>query len=223
MHAVDHKSILSLSVAPAGGAKRKRNNISDACTACRRSKVKCDEAKPCTRCVNHGWRDSCVSWRQLKVARQRQECDMVRADLAALLLPPPPPPPAPSKPTTAAGAARLQFPFRGLPHRELGSLFAPGEVLPAPIGEGHCAGEGAADCDESVASPTQSAASRSQPHSPALSCSGASSCSSCEEKHCDQPAALIEADTDLSEEDEAFWRSVEHLKAIPIAFFDNLL
>ena len=43
--------------------KRKRQNISDACASCRRSKVKCDEEKPCRRCVKHGRAASCASWR----------------------------------------------------------------------------------------------------------------------------------------------------------------
>eukprot|EP00802_Teleaulax_amphioxeia_P022211 Tamp_22634.p1 GENE.Tamp_22634~~Tamp_22634.p1 ORF type:complete len:323 (-),score=31.56 Tamp_22634:108-941(-) len=44
--------------------KRKRQNISDACTSCRRSKVKCDEEKPCRRCVKHGRAAACASWRE---------------------------------------------------------------------------------------------------------------------------------------------------------------
>lgn len=74
--------------------KRKRHNISDACAACRRyvlrfsnpppcwiylyisyahraacrrSKVKCDEEKPCKRCVKHGRADSCISWRKVRI------------------------------------------------------------------------------------------------------------------------------------------------------------
>ena len=42
---------------------KKRHNISDACAACRRSKVKCDELKPCRRCLRDGRRIACVSWR----------------------------------------------------------------------------------------------------------------------------------------------------------------
>ena len=45
--------------------KRKRQNISDACTSCRRSKVKCDEEKPCRRCVKHGRAAACASWREV--------------------------------------------------------------------------------------------------------------------------------------------------------------
>ena len=48
-------------------AKRKRHNISDACAACRRSKVKCDDIKPCRRCLRDGRRVACVSWRDGKV------------------------------------------------------------------------------------------------------------------------------------------------------------
>ena len=48
-------------------AKRKRHNIPDACAACRRSKVKCDDIKPCRRCLRDGRRVACVSWRDGKV------------------------------------------------------------------------------------------------------------------------------------------------------------
>lgn len=51
---------------PSISAKRKRHNISDACAACRRSKVKCDELKPCRRCLRDGRRIACVSWRDGK-------------------------------------------------------------------------------------------------------------------------------------------------------------
>ena len=44
-------------------AKRKRQNTSNACAACRRSKVKCDEDKPCRRCLRDGRHIECVSWR----------------------------------------------------------------------------------------------------------------------------------------------------------------
>lgn len=40
--------------------KRKRR-YTDACAHCRLSKVRCDEQKPCARCVKHGWQDECVS------------------------------------------------------------------------------------------------------------------------------------------------------------------
>ena len=45
--------------------KRVRHTISDACAACRRSKVKCDDTKPCSRCIKHDWQDKCVTWRHL--------------------------------------------------------------------------------------------------------------------------------------------------------------
>jgi hypothetical protein len=51
---------------PSISSKRKRHNISDACAACRRSKVKCDELKPCRRCLRDGRRIACVSWRDGK-------------------------------------------------------------------------------------------------------------------------------------------------------------
>jgi len=202
--------------APAGVAKRKRTTISDACTSCRRSKVKCEEAKPCTRCVNHGWRDSCVSWRQLKASR-RQESGAVRVDLAAPLLllatpslPPPPPPPPPPTPPPEGGAQLLFGLFHSLPHGALGAVFAPAQVRLAPtpaalsavvVGEESCAGQDAADGDKSVTW-------RSPSPSPTASY---------------EIAALIEDDTELSDaENDDFWRSVEHLKAVPIAF-DQLL
>ena len=40
--------------------KRKRR-YTDACAHCRLSKVRCEEQKPCARCVKHGWKDECVS------------------------------------------------------------------------------------------------------------------------------------------------------------------
>jgi hypothetical protein len=45
----------------------KRQNISDACAGCRRSKVKCDEQKPCRRCLRDGRQVECVSWRTVGV------------------------------------------------------------------------------------------------------------------------------------------------------------
>ena len=206
--------------AVAGGTKRK--HISDACTSCRRSKVKCEEAKPCTRCVNHGWRDSCVSWRQVK-ASQREKFGAVRADVTALN----PPPPPPSKPPAGAAQSLFGLFCHGLPHGELGALFAPAEILPAHkpaalsagVGEGRCAGVGEATIVED-----QPIASLSPPPSPKSE--------NDEEEHCDRramsDALLSEAGTEaaaqLSDdaEDDDFWRSVEHLMAIPIAF-DKLL
>ena len=52
--------------------KPKRSKISDACTACRRSKVRCEEEKPCSRCVQHDWEESCVGWRKVKAARTQE-------------------------------------------------------------------------------------------------------------------------------------------------------
>ena len=66
--------------APAGGSKRKREKINIACTSCRQSKVKCEDARPCSRCISHGWRDSCVSWHHIK-QRRRQKSEAVQADL----------------------------------------------------------------------------------------------------------------------------------------------
>ena len=36
----------------------------DVCEACRRSKVRCDEVRPCSRCVKQNLQSSCVSWRK---------------------------------------------------------------------------------------------------------------------------------------------------------------
>jgi hypothetical protein len=43
------------------GLRKIRHNISDACAACRKSKVKCDEVKPCTRCIKTS--QTCRDWR----------------------------------------------------------------------------------------------------------------------------------------------------------------
>ena len=179
--------------APAVGAKRKREKIAGACTSCRRSKVKCEEARPCTRCISHGWRNSCVSWPHIK-PRRRQQYDAERVDLQPATVPPPPPPPPP--PSLAAQSLFDALrPSYGLPHGRLGELFAPAEVRPASecaapsvvFGEGSCAGIDAAGDDWA------------QPSS--------------------EPVALGEADTEPSDdENDDFWSSVEHLKAIPIAF-----
>jgi hypothetical protein len=50
--------------------KRARSNTSEACTTCRESKVRCDEARPCSRCVSRNCSDTCVDWRKpSKVAK----------------------------------------------------------------------------------------------------------------------------------------------------------
>jgi hypothetical protein len=49
---------------PATAGKRRRITISESCASCRRSKVRCDEQKPCTRCVKQGQAETCVSWRR---------------------------------------------------------------------------------------------------------------------------------------------------------------
>ena len=56
----------------ASGAKRKRHTISDSCTSCRRNKVKCDEEKPCSRCVRNGRQASCESWREVKATGKQE-------------------------------------------------------------------------------------------------------------------------------------------------------
>ena len=45
-------------------AKKRRTTISESCTRCRQSKLKCSEFKPCTRCVGKGLQDTCTGWRE---------------------------------------------------------------------------------------------------------------------------------------------------------------
>ena len=260
--------------APAGGSKRKREKINIACTSCRQSKVKCEDARPCSRCISHGWRDSCVSWHHIK-QRRRQKSEAVQADLQTLPaqslwtaagaeevadLPPPerrggllqtdppslPPsgsaqscqrqrsgavrvavwrptqsllgdvPPAPSLPPSVAA----QSLSHGLPHRGFEAQTAPAEVWPSPtpaalsavvgegrgaapqrrrmnlvVGEGSCAGKDAADGDERVASRCLSPSVDSDYVAPS------------------------NADGELSDaENDDVWRSVEHLKDVPITW-----
>ena len=56
--------VLAAHVGSFHSGKRKRQVISDACTNCRRSKLKCDEEKPCTRCIMRGRAADCASWRE---------------------------------------------------------------------------------------------------------------------------------------------------------------
>lgn len=58
-----HDVVTDQVISQAGVAKgrKMRNNISDACAACRKSKVKCDEIKPCTRCIKNS--QMCLNWR----------------------------------------------------------------------------------------------------------------------------------------------------------------
>jgi len=118
--------------APGGGKVRlkvncKRSNISDACTACRRSKVKCEEEKPCARCISHGWRDSCVSWRKVKASRTQEP----GADGADTL--------------QRSGAVQSLF---GMLHGvAFGGMFATPKMPPAPTSVVACSG--AASRDES--------------------------------------------------------------------------
>jgi hypothetical protein len=145
-----------------GKVGRKRSNITDACTACRRSKVKCEEERPCARCISHGWRDSCVSWHKVKASRGQEP----GADRADTLLATPMMPPAPTSATlstsvVARAASRGESPRTST------------ETEPE-YGSGN----------KRVSTTTSES-----------------------------------ADTDLSEYgDDGFWKSVEHLKAIPIAF-----
>ena len=55
--------------------RKRRMTVSDACTSCRRSKVKCEEQRPSLRCIKHDWQDSCVSWSVVKAARTQDSGD----------------------------------------------------------------------------------------------------------------------------------------------------
>ena len=48
--------------------KRKRNSVS--CISCRNSKLRCDEDRPCARCVRQGLGDNCTSWRSLRKTKR---------------------------------------------------------------------------------------------------------------------------------------------------------
>ena len=44
--------------------RARRTITSRSCIECRRNKVKCDEEKPCSRCIKRGVGESCVEWSQ---------------------------------------------------------------------------------------------------------------------------------------------------------------
>jgi len=59
-----------------GNATRKRSRESlatDACTACRRSKTRCSDAKPCPRCVRLDKAEACVPWCHEADAKSQHE------------------------------------------------------------------------------------------------------------------------------------------------------
>jgi hypothetical protein len=57
-----YADIVSLRTVP---SRNKRTRYStDVCTSCRQSKVRCEEGRPCSRCVKQGWQESCLSWRE---------------------------------------------------------------------------------------------------------------------------------------------------------------
>lgn len=67
--------MLALGTTATTNKRKRRTTVSDACTSCRRSKVKCDEERPCLRCIKHDWQDSCVSWSEVKAARAQDSGD----------------------------------------------------------------------------------------------------------------------------------------------------
>ena len=148
-----------------GKVGRRRSSISDACTACRRSKVKCEEEKPCARCISHGWRDSCVSWHKVKASRSQAP----GADGADTLLATPKMPPAPTSATLSTSV--------------VAGVASRGEAQRTSTDTDPESDSG----DQHLSTTVTTTAS--------------------------------ESDTDLSEYgDDSFWKSVEHMKTIPIVF-----
>lgn len=48
---------------PDAQTKQRRKSTAQSCASCRQSKVKCDDVKPCTRCIKNGWAGHCAGWR----------------------------------------------------------------------------------------------------------------------------------------------------------------
>jgi len=46
------------------GSKKRRRLVSRACENCRKSKLKCDEARPCGRCARNGQAELCSEWQK---------------------------------------------------------------------------------------------------------------------------------------------------------------
>ena len=65
---------------------RRRHNVSDACFTCRKSKVKCDDVLPCSRCIKNNRADSCVSWRRFKSSCLVYLCRFVIRCLSLFLI-----------------------------------------------------------------------------------------------------------------------------------------
>ncbi|KAJ7632311.1 hypothetical protein FB45DRAFT_499665 [Roridomyces roridus] len=42
------------------GSRSKRRQVKNACTSCQKASKKCDDARPCLRCVKYGVHDECV-------------------------------------------------------------------------------------------------------------------------------------------------------------------
>ena len=55
---------VSWPLAPAVPFKARRTIVSRSCAECRQNKSKCDDARPCSRCVKRSIADSCVDWRR---------------------------------------------------------------------------------------------------------------------------------------------------------------
>ncbi|KAF7727806.1 hypothetical protein EC973_007037 [Apophysomyces ossiformis] len=51
----------AVAVAPQTAQQRKRKQVKNACTNCQKACKKCDDARPCPRCVKYGIADSCVN------------------------------------------------------------------------------------------------------------------------------------------------------------------
>ncbi|KTW32550.1 uncharacterized protein T551_00035 [Pneumocystis jirovecii RU7] len=46
--------------------KKKRSQVRNACVNCQKSNKKCDEARPCSRCIKHNLFDSCINSKRKK-------------------------------------------------------------------------------------------------------------------------------------------------------------
>jgi hypothetical protein len=72
---------------------RKRSAISQSCAACRRSKTKCDEKKPCSRCIKLSWRisvDACARSCDLSVRSWDDASSSTETDASSRTTPEPP-------------------------------------------------------------------------------------------------------------------------------------
>ncbi|KAL1745450.1 hypothetical protein HDZ31DRAFT_73536 [Schizophyllum fasciatum] len=100
---------------PAPPPRAKRRQVKNACTFCQKACKKCDEARPCLRCVRYGVPEHCVDsqrkerkkgakrgpYRKRDVKDQARRAGSPRAPDPVTKEPPPPPSPPPSLPEAA--------------------------------------------------------------------------------------------------------------------------